>query len=78
MVPDDLPRAHIWVHEEEGENLKFPTNNLGLRHTSELGILDADGNVKPEVDDILEVIASHDAMMSCGHLDGREERIGDN
>lgn len=68
-LPTISTRAHICVHEEEGENLKFPTNNSGLRHTSELGILDADGNVKPEVDDILEVIASHDTMMSLGHLD---------
>lgn len=67
--PTISSRAHICVHEEEGENLKFPTNDLGLRHTTELGILDAGGNVKPEVDDILEVIATHDAIMSCGHLD---------
>lgn len=61
--------AHICVHEAEGENLKFPTNNLGLRHTAEIGVLDAEGRLKPEVLDILEVIKTHDAIMSCGHLD---------
>lgn len=67
--PTISSKAHICVHEEEGENLKFPTNNLGLRHTTEIGIVDADGALKPEVLDILEVIKTHDAIMSCGHLD---------
>ncbi|MCU1596681.1 MAG: hypothetical protein JWQ47_420 [Glaciihabitans sp.] len=67
--PTISSHAHIHVHEEEGENLKFPTNNLGLRHTTEISILDEEGALKPEVLDILEVIKTHDAIMSCGHLD---------
>lgn len=67
--PTISSRAHICVHEEQGQDMRFPTNNLGLRHTTELGILDEDGAMKPEVLDILEVIRSHDAIMSCGHLD---------
>ncbi|MGO4692590.1 DUF6282 family protein [Glaciibacter sp. 2TAF33] len=67
--PTISSHAHIDVHEAEGENLKFPTNNLGLRHTTEINILDAEGALKPEVLDILEVIKTHDAIMSCGHLD---------
>ena len=67
--PTISSHAHICVHEAEGENLKFPTNNLGLRHTAEINILDVEGALKPEVLDILEVIKNHDAIMSCGHLD---------
>jgi len=67
--PTISSRAHICVHEEQGQDMRFPTNNLGLRHTTELGILDEDGAMKSEVLDILEVIRSHDAIMSCGHLD---------
>lgn len=67
--PTISSHAHIDVHEAEGENLKFPTNNLGLRHTTEIGILDDSGRLKPEVLDILDVIKTHDAIMSCGHLD---------
>jgi hypothetical protein len=67
--PTISSHAHICVHEAEGENLKFPTNNLGLRHTTEIDIRDGDGGLKPEVLDILEVIKAHDAIMSCGHLD---------
>lgn len=67
--PTISSHAHICVHEAEGENLKFPTNNLGLRHTTEINIVDGEGALKPEVLDILEVIKTHDAIMSCGHLD---------
>lgn len=66
--PTISSHAHICVHEAEGENLKFPTNNLGLRHTAAVDILDEYGRLKPEVLDILEVIKTHDAIMSCGHL----------
>ncbi|RAN76311.1 hypothetical protein B5P43_23600 [Bacillus sp. SRB_336] len=74
--PTISSRAHICVHEAEGQDMRFPTNNLGLRHTTEIGILDAEGAIKPEVLDILEVIKSHDAIMSCGHLDADQtERL---
>lgn len=66
--PTISSHAHICVHEAEGENLKFPTNNLGLRHTTEIDVVDENGALKPEVLDILEVIKAHDAIMSCGHL----------
>lgn len=74
--PTISSRAHICVHEAEGQDMRFPTNNLGLRHTTEIGILDDEGAIKPEVLDILEVIKSHDAIMSCGHLDADQtERL---
>ena len=74
--PTISSHAHICVHEAEGQNMRFPTNNLGLRHTTEIGILDAEGALKPEVLDILEVIKAHDAIMSCGHLDADQtERL---
>ncbi|WP_430297774.1 DUF6282 family protein [Sinomonas sp. B1-1] len=74
--PTISSHAHICVHEAEGQNMRFPTNNLGLRHTTEIGILDAEGALKPEVLDILEVIKGHDAIMSCGHLDADQtERL---
>ncbi|WP_422933022.1 DUF6282 family protein [Sinomonas sp. P47F7] len=67
--PTISSHAHICVHEAEGQNMRFPTNNLGLRHTTQIGILDAEGALTPEVLDILEVIRAHDAILSCGHLD---------
>lgn len=68
--------AHICVHEEEGADMRFPTNNLGLRHTTEIGILDEDGGFLPEVLDILEVVRHHDAIVSCGHLEADQaERL---
>lgn len=74
--PTISSRAHICVHEAEGQDMRFPTNNLGLRHTTEIGILDGEGAIKPEVLDILEVIKAHDAIMSCGHLDADQtERL---
>lgn len=58
------------------QNIRFPTNNLGLRHTTEIGILDADGALKPEILDILEVVKAHDAIVSCAHLDADQtERL---
>ncbi|MDQ0278804.1 hypothetical protein QO003_003107 [Arthrobacter silviterrae] len=74
--PTISSHAHICVHEAEGQDMRFPTNNLGLRHTTEIGILDGEGAIQPEVLDILEVIKSHDAIMSCGHLDADQtERL---
>jgi hypothetical protein len=67
--------AHICVHEEEAENMRFPTNNLGLRHTEPISILDNDGTVKPEVLDVLEVIRDADAIMSAGHLDADQTEV---
>lgn len=41
---------------------------LGLREPTRLTILDEKGRLKPEVRDILDLIAHHDAVLCGGHL----------
>ena len=41
---------------------------LGLREPTRLSVLDDRGRLKPEVKDILDLIAEHDAVLCGGHL----------
>ncbi|WEX08087.1 DUF6282 family protein [Chelativorans sp. AA-79] len=41
---------------------------LGLREPTRLSVLDAKGRLLPEVRDILDLIAAHDAVLCGGHL----------
>jgi hypothetical protein len=60
---------HICVHDDE---LKFPRTSQPMRANHALTVLDADGRLRPEVDDVLDVIRDHDAILACGHLDVAE------
>jgi len=63
--------AHLEHHKDHHDS-GFPTPEVDLRPNEVITILDADGDVRPEVRDILDVIASENAILTCGHL-GVEE-----
>jgi len=56
------------VHHHEVHDTGFPTPEVDLRPQGIISILDENGAVLPEVRDILSVIASEDAVLTCGHL----------
>jgi hypothetical protein len=58
--------AHIDHHRTHDTG--FPTSVVELRPQPVLTILGADGEVLPEVRDILSVIAAEQAIVTCGHL----------
>lgn len=60
---------HIHVHSE---GLRFPTASMKLRENSVISIVGDDGDVRPEVRDILSLIKEHDAVLSGGHLGADE------
>jgi hypothetical protein len=60
---------HICVHNDE---LKFPKTSRPMRHNHPLTILDAEGRLRSEVDDVIDVIIDYDAILACGHLDVAE------
>lgn len=69
--PTISSRAHIDFHHVH-HNSRFPTTDLGLREHEPLSILDAEGQLVPEVYDILEVIRAHGAVLNAGHLPAEE------
>ena len=58
--------AHIDHHTHTTTN--FPTSEVELRDNPPIRIADDDGKPLPVVRDILDVIASHHAVLTCGHL----------
>ncbi|MBM2614868.1 hypothetical protein JIG36_04760 [Actinoplanes sp. LDG1-06] len=62
--------AHVTHHQHHDTG--FPTPEVDLRPNEIITILDDRGAVRPEVRDILSVIAAEDAVLTCGHL-GVEE-----
>lgn len=57
---------HICVHNDE---LKFPSPSTAMRKDVPVQIRDEQGDVRPEVRDILTLIREQDAVLACGHLD---------
>lgn len=60
---------HICVHNEE---LKFPRTSKYYRPDERTRVLDDDGNVLPEVREVIDLIKESDAILSGGHM-GVEE-----
>jgi hypothetical protein len=58
--------AHVKHHEDHDTG--FPTSEVELRPNEVIPILGDDGEVLPEVRDILDVIKAEDAVLTCGHL----------
>lgn len=56
---------HICVHNEE---LKFPRTAKPFRKDTSTRVLDDDGEVLPEVRDVLGLIKEADAILSGGHM----------
>jgi hypothetical protein len=63
--------AHI-EHHKHNHDTGFPTPVMELRPDEVITILGDDGEVLPEVRDILSIIAGERAVLTCGHL-GPEE-----
>lgn len=60
---------HICVHNEE---LKFPKTAKPFRKDVPTAVLDDNGEILPEVHDVLDLIKDSDAILSGGHM-GVEE-----
>jgi hypothetical protein len=59
--------AHIDFHAH-GHQSGFPVAGIPLRDNEPIKIVGDDGALLPEVRDILDVIASEQAILNCGHL----------
>jgi len=68
--PTLFSSAHL-CHEHSPDSA-FRSSAVKLREGPALSILDDAGEIKPEVFDILEVIAGEDAVMNAGHLPADE------
>lgn len=69
-----MPTAHAANHirsNHRGAKLK---SNVQLRKPKPLTVLDDDGNLLDSVKEILDLIATHDAILSSGHLHVAEIR----
>jgi hypothetical protein len=66
--PTISSRAHIEFHSHPEHQSGFPTSAIKIRDAAELSIFGDDGQLKAEVHDILDVIASAGAILNCGHL----------
>lgn len=58
--------AHIEHHAHTTTN--FPVSQVQLRPDPPIHIADEQGRLRPEARDVLDVIASQDAVLTCGHL----------
>lgn len=63
-----MPTVSAANHIREGHNKKLLVAKSAMRRATALSVVDDHGDLKDEVKPILDVIAEHDAVMSCGHL----------
>jgi len=68
--PTLFSSAHLG-HEHSPDSA-FRSSAVSLREGPAISILDGEGRLKPEASDILEVIATNDAVMNAGHLPADE------
>lgn len=69
--PTISSRAHIDFHHVHHDS-RFPTTDLGLRDHEPISILDESGWLRPEVQDIFEVIRTRKGVLNAGHLPAEE------
>lgn len=55
-------------HHAEHPNLKFPQANVQVRAEAPIDVLDEQGQLRPEVYEILESIKAADAILASGHM----------
>lgn len=65
--PTMAAEAHIKYHQVHHDT-GFPTPEVPLMDEEEIDVLDAEGNVKPEVHEIIRLIKETDAILSFGHM----------
>jgi hypothetical protein len=58
---------HI-AHHAAHPDLKFPKLAVHVRPETPVDVLDEDGNLRPEVHDIIGLIRDHDAILASGHM----------
>jgi len=77
----------VWMPSVDARNHKKHFGELGkygsrldydkpsiYRDAQGITILDGDGNPKPEIDQILDIVAEHDAAVATSHLDLEESK----
>jgi hypothetical protein len=67
-MPTFTSTNHIAHHKHGAMELKFPTTTMKMLDPQPLSVVDASGNLLPEVQPILDLIAAHDVALSSGHL----------
>lgn len=68
--PTIASQAHLDFHESHDSG--FPTAGIPLRANEPISVLGEDGRLNAASRDILDVIASEDAVLNCGHLPADE------
>lgn len=63
-----MPTLSAANHIREGHNKKLLVAKSEMRRPTALTAVDEHGDLRPEVAPILDLIAEHDAILSCGHL----------
>jgi hypothetical protein len=58
---------HI-AHHAAHPDLKFPKLAVHVREERPIDVLDEDGELRPEVHDIIGLIKEHDAILASGHM----------
>lgn len=67
-----FPTIASGKHICEHKTLNFPSSAISLRESSPIPIRDGEGNILPEVSDILGLIRETDAVLAGGHLDAAD------
>lgn len=63
-----MPTLSAANHIREGHNKKLLVAKSEMRRPTAMSVVDAHGDLVPEVVPILDLIAEYDAVLSCGHL----------
>ncbi|NVO13372.1 MAG: hypothetical protein HXX10_04980 [Rhodoplanes sp.] len=63
-----MPTVSAANHIREGHNKKLLVAKSEMRRPTALSAVDEHGELKDEVKPILDLVAQHDAVLSCGHL----------
>ncbi|MTD52978.1 DUF6282 family protein [Amycolatopsis pithecellobii] len=69
--PTIASRAHLEFHAHN-HNSGFPVAGVPLRDNEPITVLDESGKLNAASRDILDVIASENAILNCGHLPAEE------
>ena len=63
-----MPTVSAANHIREGHNKKLLVAKSEMRRATALSVVDEHGDLRDEVKPILDLVAEHDAVLSCGHL----------
>jgi Family of unknown function (DUF6282) len=63
-----MPTVSAANHIREGHNKKLLVAKSEMRRPTALSVVNEHGDLRDEVKPILDLVAEHDAVLSCGHL----------